>query len=60
DKNAKVDYKDQATMKYFVTERSKIIPHRISGNCALHQRAVATAIKQSRMLALIPYAVTVG
>jgi small subunit ribosomal protein S18 len=57
DKNAKVDYKDQSTLKYFVTERGKIIPRRISGNCALHQRAVAKAVKQSRGLALIPYLV---
>lgn len=55
DKNAKVDYKDQSTLKYFVTERGKIIPRRISGNCALHQRSVAKAIKQARGLALIPY-----
>ena len=54
DKNAKVDYKDQSTLKYFVTERGKIIPRRISGNCALHPRAVAKAVKQSRGLALIP------
>jgi small subunit ribosomal protein S18 len=60
DKNAKVDYKDQATLKYFVTERGKIIPRRISGNCALHQRAVARAIKQARGLALIPYLVLTG
>ena len=57
DKNAKVDYKDQSTLKYFVTERGKIIPRRISGNCALHQRLVAKAVKQSRGLALIPYLV---
>lgn len=55
DKNAKVDYKDQSTLKYFVTERGKIIPRRISGNCALHQRAVAKAVKQARGLALIPF-----
>jgi small subunit ribosomal protein S18 len=60
DKNAKVDYKDQATLKYFVTERGKIIPRRISGNCAKHQRSVASAIKQSRGLALIPYLVLQG
>lgn len=60
DKNAHVDYKDQATLKYFVTERGKIIPRRISGNCAKHQRAVAKAIKQSRGLALIPYLVLQG
>ncbi len=57
DKNAKVDYKDQSTLKYFVTERGKIIPRRISGNCALHQRSVAKAVKQARGLALIPYLV---
>ena len=55
DKNAKVDYKDQSTLKYFVTERGKIIPRRISGNCAKHQREVATAVKRARMLAILPY-----
>src|SRR6516164_6541048 len=43
DKNLKVDYKDQGQMKYFLTERGKIIPRRISGNCAKHQREVAQA-----------------
>jgi len=57
DKALKVDYKDQGQMKYFLTERGKIIPRRISGNCALHQRQVATAIKRARMLALLPYTV---
>ncbi len=60
EKNAAVDFKDQATLKYFVTERGKIIPRRISGNCAKHQREVAIAIKRSRMLALIPYVSQVG
>lgn len=60
DKAAQVDFKDQATLKYFVTERGKIIPRRISGNCATHQRAIATAIKRSRGLALIPYHVVMG
>jgi small subunit ribosomal protein S18 len=60
DKSAKVDFKDQATMKYFVTERGKIIPRRISGNCAKHQRAVAVAVKRSRGLALLPYTVVLG
>jgi small subunit ribosomal protein S18 len=60
DKNAKVDFKDQAALKYFVTERGKIIPRRISGNCAKHQREVAKAIKRSRGLALIPYLVLAG
>ena len=57
DKAAKVDYKDQGQMKYFLTERGKIIPRRISGNCAKHQREVATAIKRGRMLAILPYTV---
>jgi small subunit ribosomal protein S18 len=43
-----------------VTERGKIIPRRISGNCAKHQRQVALAIKRSRTLALIPYTVMAG
>jgi len=57
DKTLKVDYKDQAALKYFLTERGKIIPRRISGNCALHQRQVATAIKRARILAILPYSV---
>jgi small subunit ribosomal protein S18 len=57
DKNAKVDYKNAGDLKYFITERGKIVPRRISGNCALHQREVATAIKRSRNIALLPYTV---
>jgi len=57
DKNARIDYKDQGQLKYFLTERGKIIPRRISGNCAKHQREVATAIKRARVLALLPYSV---
>ncbi len=60
DKNAKVDFKDQAALKYFVTERGKIIPRRISGNCAKHQRQIAQAIKRARGLAMIPYLSLVG
>jgi small subunit ribosomal protein S18 len=60
DKTATVDYKDYNALKYFLTERGKIIPRRISGNCALHQREVARAIKRSRQLALLPYAVVTG
>ena len=56
DKALKVDYKDQQALKYFLTERGKIIPRRISGNCAKHQREIATAIKRARMLAILPYA----
>ncbi len=57
DKTSKVDYKDAGTLKYFLTERGKIIPRRISGNCAKHQREVARALKRARMVALLPYTV---
>lgn len=60
DKINQVDYKDQNTLKYFVTERGKIIPRRISGNCAKHQRQVALAIKRARNVALVPYTVQMG
>ena len=56
DKKARVDYRDPNTLKFFITERGKIIPRRISGNCAYHQRKVAKAIKQARQIALLPYA----
>jgi small subunit ribosomal protein S18 len=45
-------------LKYFATERGKIVPRRISGNCAKHQRQIALAIKRSRMIALMPFTVT--
>ena len=60
EKGSLPDFKDQAMLKYFVTERGKIIPRRISGNCAKHQRQVAVAIKRARGLALIPYNALVG
>ena len=55
DKKAKVDYRDPNSLKFFITERGKIIPRRISGNCAHHQRKVAKAIKRARQIALMPY-----
>jgi small subunit ribosomal protein S18 len=58
DKNVGIDYKDPQTLKYFITDRGKIIPRRISGNCAKHQRKVSAAIKRARMIALMPFAVT--
>ncbi len=58
DKNVGIDYKDPQTLKYFITDRGKIIPRRISGNCAKHQRKTSTAIKRARMIALLPFAVT--
>jgi small subunit ribosomal protein S18 len=57
DKGAKIDYKDAGTLKLFLTERGKIIPRRISGNCAIHQRQVATAIKRGRQVAILPFTV---
>ena len=58
DKAVKIDYKDPQTLKYFITDRGKIVPRRISGNCAKCQRKVALAIKRSRMVALMPFTVT--
>jgi len=55
-----IDYKDVNTMRQFVTERGKIIPRRISGNCARHQRHLTRAIKQARLLALMPYVPTLS
>ncbi len=55
--NNKVDYKDVATLKKFVSERGKILPRRVTGNCARHQRAITTAIKRARNIALMPYTV---
>lgn len=50
-----VDYKDERMLDRFVTERGKILPRRISGMCARHQRQINTAIKRARFLALLPY-----
>jgi small subunit ribosomal protein S18 len=55
DSKLTITYKDATTLKQFVTERGKIIPRRISGNCARHQRRLTRAIKQARLLALMPY-----
>lgn len=56
----RIDYRDPILLKYFVTERGKIIPRRISGNCALHQRELARAIKRARVLGLMPFTVVTG
>ncbi|MEA3560163.1 MAG: 30S ribosomal protein S18 [Candidatus Omnitrophota bacterium] len=50
-----IDYKDLNMLQKFITERGKIIPRRISGNCAGHQRQMAVAIKRARYIALLPY-----
>ena len=55
DKNARIDYKNPAMIKRFVTERGKIVPRRISGMCAKHQRELCTAVKRARHIALMPY-----
>ena len=53
-----IDYKSPQLLRSFITDRGKIIPRRISGNCASHQRKVSTAIKRARMIALMPFTVT--
>jgi len=53
-----IDYKEAKILKYFISERGKIIPRRISGNCAKHQRKLTTAIKRARHIALLPYTST--
>ena len=55
DKNGVIDYKDVAKLKRYVSERGKILPRRITGNCAKHQRALTVAIKRARHIALMPY-----
>ena len=55
DSNLKIDYKDPKTLRFFTTERGKIIPRRISGNCAKHQRVLTVAIKRARNIALLPF-----
>lgn len=58
DSTLKIDYKDYQTLRQFTTERGKIIPRRISGNCAKHQRKVGMAIKRARCIALLPFTTT--
>jgi small subunit ribosomal protein S18 len=55
DKTLRIDYKDIKTIAQFVTERGKITPSRITGNCARHQRLLTTAIKRARSVALLPF-----
>ncbi|NLI53695.1 MAG: 30S ribosomal protein S18 [Clostridiales bacterium] len=55
DKTTHIDYKDIRTLEKFVTERGKIMPRRMSGMCAKHQRDLAIAIKRARIVALLPY-----
>jgi len=55
DPSLKIDYKEPKTLAVFTSERGKIIPRRISGNCAKHQRILAVAIKRARNIALLPF-----
>ena len=55
DKIAVIDFKDSLRLKKYITERGKILPRRITGNCAHHQRMLTVAIKRARNMALLPY-----
>lgn len=50
-----INYKDTKSLRYFITERGKVIPRRISGTCAKHQRSLTQAIKRARTIALLPF-----
>jgi small subunit ribosomal protein S18 len=58
DTEEKIDYKNIQTLRSFITDRGKLLPRRISGTCAKHQRAVAVAVRRARMIALVPFTVT--
>ena len=55
EKVEEIDYKDVTKLKRFVSERAKILPRRVTGTCAKHQREMNTAIKRARQVALLPY-----
>ncbi len=55
DKTETIDYKDTDKLRKYVTDRGKILPKRITGTCAVHQREVTKAIKRARIVALLPY-----
>lgn len=55
DKVEKIDYKDAAKLRRFTSERAKILPRRVTGTCAYHQRELTTAIKRARHIAIMPY-----
>jgi len=55
DKVTSIDYKDTAKLRRYMSERSKILPRRITGTCAMHQRQLTEAIKRARQIALLPY-----
>ncbi len=55
EKAEKIDYKDTVKLRKCISERSKILPRRITGTCAKHQRELTEAVKRARQMALIPY-----
>lgn len=55
DKDKKIDYKDTQTLKKYISDRGKILPRRVTGTCAKHQREITNAIKRARQVALLPY-----
>lgn len=57
DKVEDVDYRDAGRLKRYISERGKILPRRISGNCARHQRQLTVAVKRARTMALLPYSI---
>lgn len=59
DSSLEINYKDPKSLRYFITERGKIIPRRLSGCCAKHQRTLTHEIKRARAIALLPYVGTV-
>lgn len=54
-KDSAIDYKDAAKLRKFISERGKILPRRVTGTCARHQRALTTAVKRARHVAILPY-----
>lgn len=57
DKVQVIDYKDSGKLRKYLSERGKIVPRRVTGNCARHQRQMTTAIKRARVVALLPFVV---
>lgn len=55
EKAKEIDYKDTETLKKYIGENGKILPRRVTGTCALHQRAITTAVKRARTVALLPF-----
>lgn len=57
DKVTRVDFKEASRLRRFISERGKMLPRRVSGNCAKHQRQLTVAVKQARVMALLPFTV---